>query len=165
MENKKLALVGVVGLLFIAGMFAIAFLTLQKNGWVKKAPTPTMSPTNFPVFPSNIIPRVPTATPIPTPTLAPQVTIGPSPDTRPVDVITQTEERNRVEHPDIYLANKMPYNSTDFSMDSSLDASGNITFTVTSTKYGGSELQRKVALWLLSLNLTVDQINSLKIVY
>lgn len=164
MENKKLFIVGVIGLFFIAGVFLMAYMTLQKPP-TETAPAPTAFPTNKPIFPTNQIPFVPSATPIPTPTLAPDVTVGPSPDTRPVELITQVEEANRAEHPDIYLSNKLPYEGNDFVMTYSISPDGRIVFRVTSTEFSGSELQRKVAMWLLSLNLTSTQISSLQIEY
>ncbi|MFA6005858.1 MAG: hypothetical protein WC775_05240 [Patescibacteria group bacterium] len=165
MDNKKLIFAGGVGFLFVVILLFFGFTLIQNKSTVKNPPAPTIPPTTIPLFPSNIVPKVPTATPIPTITTSPQVTPGPSPDTRPVELISQIEEKHRVENPDIYVANKLPYIGSDFEMNYDMAADGKITFTVRSSDFSGSELQRKVATWLLSLGLTIEQINSLTIEY
>ncbi len=86
-------------------------------------------------------------------------------DTRPVELVTQIEERSREERPDIYLANKMPYDSADFRMDLEIDEVGNFTFVVTSNKYTGGLLVNRVNQWLQSIGLTVEQIEDLEFAY
>jgi len=94
------------------------------------------------------------------------LTISPSPDTRPPEaVVSKVEEQNRLEHPDIFLANKLPVSQPNFSMQEEVDDKGYLSFTVTSAKLSGAALKQEVETWLKSLGLTEAQIKKLKIDY
>lgn len=92
-------------------------------------------------------------------------TVSPSVDTRPVAALTKTIERTKKERPDIYLANLMPYQSFDFEMELEIDNQGYFTFLVNSNRLSGTLLKDRVEQWLLSLELTTDQIKKLPIKY
>jgi len=92
-------------------------------------------------------------------------TVSPSPDTRPVAAVTETVLRNRLERPDVYLANILPYESQDFTMVLETDAEGYFTFVVTQGRLNGELLKEAVKNWLLSLELTEAQIATLNLEY
>jgi len=92
-------------------------------------------------------------------------TLTPSPDTRPEAAITQRILRDRLEHPEIFLANNLPYESEDFKMIRTFDAGGNYVFEVTSSRWKGPILVDAVKNWLLSLELTESQIATFTIEY
>jgi|GEM_PF-1426015 len=92
-------------------------------------------------------------------------TITPSPDTRPIAAITKTILRNRLEHPEIYLANNLPYESYDFKMVRTFNEEGFYVFVVTSERFTGDLLKDAVKGWLLSLELTEEQIKGFTIEY
>lgn len=93
------------------------------------------------------------------------LTIAPSPDTRPVAALTQTIIRTRRERPDVYLANLMPYQSFDFTMELEIKPGGYFNFVVTSNRLGEKLLKAAVEKWLLSLELTTEQIKDLPLEY
>lgn len=93
------------------------------------------------------------------------LTVAPSPDTRPIPALTETIIRTRAERPDVYLANELPYESFDFKMVLEIDNEGYFTFVVTSNRLTGELLKDSVQQWLLNLELTKAQIETLKIVY
>jgi len=93
------------------------------------------------------------------------LTIAPSPDTRPVAALTQTIIRTRRERPDVYLANLMPYQSFDFAMELEIKPGGYFNFVITSDRLGESLLKTAVEEWLLSLELTNEQIKDLPLEY
>lgn len=97
-------------------------------------------------------------------------TLGPTPtllpDTKPSGEPESTDALLRQTRPDVYLSNKLPYKSGNFSASYEYKAapSGHFTFTVTLT---GNENEAKSAFlnWLSSLGLTSTQINNLDISY
>ena len=93
------------------------------------------------------------------------LTLTPSPDTRPVAALTETIIRTRAERPDIYLANLMPYESFDFKMDIEIDDEGYLTFVATSDRFQGELLKSAVERWLISIELTSEQIKDLPLEY
>lgn len=93
------------------------------------------------------------------------LTVAPSPDTRPIAALTQTIIRTRKERPDVYLANLMPYQSYDFAMELEIREGGYFNFVVTSDRLGESLLKSRVEEWLLSLELTSEQIKDLPLEY
>lgn len=79
-------------------------------------------------------------------------------DTYPIGIPEKVEELNRQNHPDIFVANKLPYGTETFSMSSTIQNDGKILFTVK-----GKAAEAKS--WLLSLGLTEAQIATLAIHY
>lgn len=75
------------------------------------------------------------------------------------------KDKNRKERPDIFLANEMPYVAKEFQMDVQTTENGEFEFVVKSTNSSGISLKRIVEEWLLSLELTKKQIDSLIIIY
>jgi hypothetical protein len=93
-------------------------------------------------------------------------TVDPQPDTGPPPAeITKVVQQNRLEHPDIFLANQLPVERSDFSMRERVADGGYLHFVVTSSTLSGESLKNKVEAWLTELGLTSEQINSLTIEY
>lgn len=93
------------------------------------------------------------------------LTIAPSPDTRPIAALTQTIINTRRDKPNIFLANLMPYQSYDFAMELEIKPGGYFNFVITSDRLGESLLKSAVEEWLLSLDLTNEQIKDLPLEY
>ena len=99
-------------------------------------------------------------------------TAGPTPeflpDTQPSGFLEQEEEYHRQNLPDVYVANKVPYATSDFSITSDYrkEPTGHFYFIVEpGLGKTSEETKLRVREWLRSIRLTDEQINNLDIVY
>lgn len=140
MQNRKLFLI--IGILIILLFILILALAQLNQKTTSNTPTPTLSP-----FTSQA----------PIPTFIP--------DTRPVDLVKQIEEDNRTKHPEVFLANKMPYQTTNFSINFYYKESiQTFAFTVLSSE-DQQQGKTDALAWIKSTGLTDAQIATLDIAY
>lgn len=96
-------------------------------------------------------------------------TIGPTPtylpNTRPNGLPEQSENFQRQNYPDIYLANKTPYSTNSFSIEYSTTETGHYYFIVTLGGTNQDAAKEDFLDWLHSLQLTDQQIQGLDIQY
>lgn len=90
--------------------------------------------------------------------------IAPASDTQPEGAAEAENAFQRVNHPDVYLSNNVPYSSGTFSVASEFVTSpeGHFQFTVTSLQSTGKE---DFIAWLKTLLLDDDQIAKLDVIY
>lgn len=89
------------------------------------------------------------------------------PDTRSKDLITEAEEQERIDHPDIYITNRTPFENETFAITSDFEPKtpAHYFFSVVS-KIGDTEsTQRAVDAWLQLQGLSEEQITELDIRY
>lgn len=87
------------------------------------------------------------------------------PDTQPPGAAQQSEEFNRQNHPDIFLANKTPIKQASFDLyKGTLKSTPQEHYSFVAVSKADSAKDDLLS-YLLSLGLTQDQINSLDIVY
>lgn len=89
------------------------------------------------------------------------------PDTRSYDLIKEIEEKERINHPDIYITNRTPYEDNDFAIKSAFEPKtpAHYYFIVTSKINDPRSVEQAVNAWLQLQGLTEEQINGLDIRY
>ena len=89
------------------------------------------------------------------------------PSTREEEVVNDFENEQRINYPDLYIANKTPYNSDIFSARSVFDpdSSSGYVLIITSNINNRQQIETAVDIWLQSLNLSREQILELNIRY
>jgi len=89
------------------------------------------------------------------------------PDTRSEDFIAEAEEQERINHPDIYITNKTPYENDSFSITSDFEPKtpAHYYFTVVSKTNNAASTAQAVDAWLQLQGLTEEQITQLDIRY
>lgn len=89
------------------------------------------------------------------------------PDTRSNDLIEEVEEKERVNHPDIYITNRTPFEDSTFSIRSDFEPKtpAHYYFIVTSKINDRSTVEQAVNAWLQLQGLTEQQINGLDVRY
>lgn len=91
------------------------------------------------------------------------------PDTRPEPTyVAGTDEYQRMYHPDTYVVNKLPYKNDLFTItaEDTRGAESHAYFIITPKNNASqSEVKEAVEAWLLSLQLTPEQIEELDIQY
>jgi hypothetical protein len=89
------------------------------------------------------------------------------PSTREEEVVNEFENEQRINYPDLYIANKTPYNSDIFSARSVFDpdSSSGYVLIITSNINNRQQIETAVDIWLQSLNLSREQILELNIRY
>lgn len=89
------------------------------------------------------------------------------PDTRSNDFIEEIEEKERVNHPDIYITNRTPYEDSTFAITSDFEQKtpAHYYFIVTSKINNPDTVEQAVDAWLQLQGLTEEQINGLDIRY
>lgn len=98
-------------------------------------------------------------------------TTGPTsigyPDTAPQDYFQSELQKQKTERTDLYVANQTPFESDIFSITSeyTIEPPNHFYFKVQSKITDQSRITQEVHVWLQSLDLTQDQINSLDIRY
>lgn len=98
-------------------------------------------------------------------------TTGPTrtylPDTRPQELITEEKDFQKANHPDIYLANMMPYFGANYSISAEYTSqpTGHFFFTVTPKGITSQQAKKEVDQWFITKGLTSTQIQSLDIRY
>lgn len=91
----------------------------------------------------------------------------PPPDTRPIELITQVENYQRENNPDVFLSNETPYSNSSFSISSAYTKtpSGHFFFSV-SLKGANKDTSRSALItWIKSKGLSDSQIQNLDIRY
>ena len=88
------------------------------------------------------------------------------PDTRSEAFIAEVEEKEKVNHPDIYITNRTPYEDSTFSITSSFEPKtpAHYYFVITS-KTDSDSVQQAVNAWLQLQGLSEEQISQLDIRY
>lgn len=89
------------------------------------------------------------------------------PDTRSNDLVAEIEEKERINHPDIYITNRTPYEDTTFAIKSDFEPKtpAHYYFIVTSKNNDSDTVEQAVDAWLQLQGLTEEQINGLDIRY
>jgi len=98
-------------------------------------------------------------------------TTGPTqeflPDTQPEGLYEQTQNEQKKERPDIYVANNTPYESGSFSVRADFEPKipAHYYLIVTSKINNDEQVKQDVNVWLQQLDLSQDQIAGLDIRY
>lgn len=89
------------------------------------------------------------------------------PDTRSEDYIAEIEEQERINHPDIYITNRAPYENEDFAIESAFEPQtpAHYYFIVTPKISDTNTVEQSVNAWLQLQGLTAEQITQLDIRY
>lgn len=144
-------------LLFFAGILILLSLS-QKS-------SPTPAPVPFVPTPTAVsVPLSKSPSSIPTEEVASSAAAVPDSPRIP-DVDKNAEDFNKTAHPDVYVANKTPHDTTDFSVTSRFVPGypeGHYGFTVTQHTQNA---QKAFIAWLHSLGLSDETINGLDVVY
>lgn len=96
-------------------------------------------------------------------------TIGPTPiflpDTQPPGGPEKVENFQKQNNPDVFLANKTPFSTTDFSVTNEFasEPSEHFRFTIFLTEPNKEIARQKAVEWIKSIGLTDEQITSLDI--
>lgn len=154
----KIVAIGIgIFLLFFAGILILLSLS-QKS-------SPTPAPVPFVPTPTAVsVPLSKAPTPLPTEEAASSSAAVPDSPRIP-DVDKNAEDFNKTNHPDVYVANKTPYETTDFSVTSRFVPGypeGHYGFSVTQNT---ANAQKAFVAWLHSLGLSDEMINTLDIIY
>lgn len=85
-------------------------------------------------------------------------------DTAPIGFAEEEQEWNRINRPDIYIANQVPYTTSAFKIESSITQEGNIVFIVTG-KGTRDSLQNAVNAWFDEINVPLGSRSQLQVQY